>query len=795
VASSLPARQRSRRWGASVLVVGLLLLGWGAWTGPVGAHGTPPATGRPTFTNVTGPAGLDSYVHAGYLGDGDAQTGNQPLFTEIIGPGACWFDADGDGWLDLYLVNGVFQTDPSKNALYDIRSRLFLNDRDGTFTDATTPSGTGLVGTHMGCSAADYDNDGDADLYVTGWGGNTLLQNQGNAVFLNVTAAAGVRDRDCGDFQCWGSSATWLDADRDGCLDLYVDHFGDFDIDNPPITNGPENAPGQKNRFFRNNCDGTFTDATDAAGLGVERKNSWGSIAADLDNDGDPDLWVANDGDTNDLYLNDGTGVFTRKAASVANDPRHGMGAASGDIDHDGRWDLLNTNYVNEHNGFYRASGDDYADMSADDPFQDSLPWSGWAVHFFDMNNDGHQDIMVVNGMTEDIGIIPLDEPLLLFENRGDATFQIARDDVGADFREEFAGRGGAWADYDNDGDVDVIVMEAGENPAHLFRADRVGGNFLDLDLVGSAPGVTRDAVGARVRVDAPGMAPQFFEKQLGTGFLSSSDPRIHVGIGSAEQASVTITWPDGSVQAHAGLRANAFYRATQGQASPEVVRELPILRLSGPGQAQRLDPVTLTAQAELPGGATLVSVEWVFGDGGTAQGEQVTHGFTDVGTFVVSATATDSLGRQRTQAILVHVTDTLQAQVLPQHAVFLPTNQPVVDVHVRFSDGAPVRDAEVRLRAEYATGIAPLDQAIGMMPRFVRDLVGYVVLEMDGRTDASGKVTFTLPYTFPRPSPLAPVEFNHPGLYTATATGGARGSVFAPAQGAYTVGVVPLQG
>ena len=750
-----------------------------------------PPLGRPVFTDVTAAAGLGGFLHAGYLGPGNLDD-PPAFFTEFTGPGACWLDADGDGWLDLYLVNGLHRTEPSKNAVQDPHGKLYRNSHDGTFADASAGSGADLRGVHQGCAAADYDNDGDADLYVTGHGGNTLLRNRGDGTFDNVTGAAGVRDAQCGDYPCWGSSVSWLDADRDGCLDLFVNHFTDYDPENPPPVNGP--GPGQVNRFYRNLCDGTFADRTGAANLSHEKKDSWSSVAADFNNDGWPDLYVSNDGDANDLYLNDGDGTFTRKEGSAASDPRSGMGTAVGDFDHDGKLDIVTTNYVGQTNGIFQAAGDDYVDIGADAPFDDADPYSGWGTAWVDLHNDGHPDLVVANGLTEDYGVQEVRHPLLAYENLdGAGGWRSVRADLGADFQRELVARGAAFADYDNDGDVDVLVTEAGEAPTHLLRSDRGGGNFLTLDLRSLQPGVNRDAVGARVWVRAAGLDDQMRDKTAGDSYLGSSDPRLHFGLGTAEAADVEVRWPDGARQTWQGLPANAFLRLTQGEAQAEVLRALPLVRLGGPAEVQRLAPAAFAADVALPGGATLAGIAWDLGDGATASGPTASHAFGDVGEYVVRATASDTDGRAKTQAMRVRVWDRLAAQVQIDAPVFTPLEQPRGTVWVRFEDGTPVRNAEVTVVVARSSGHALVDAALEAGPFFLREVLGFVPFEFRGATGADGAFRFTVPHNLESPVAFLELEASHPGSYTATATGGARGSVFEAASATYEVGVPPV--
>ncbi|MCA1814062.1 MAG: FG-GAP-like repeat-containing protein [Halobacteriales archaeon] len=759
-----------RRVGASILALAILAASLGS------GHGDPPSVGRARYADETVAAGLGSYLHAGFLGN----VSTHPIFTEIAGPGACWLDADGDGRLDAYLVNGVYQTTSELNAARQPHSGLWLQGDAGF---AERDSAARLVGIYFGCAAADYDNDGHPDVFVTGFGGSVLLRNRGDGAFDNVTAALGVADAACGDWPCWATSATWFDYDRDGCLDLFVDHFGNYDLAHPPPENGPEVAPPQQNRLFHGACGGAFTDVTEAAGL-TQVRHSWSSAAADLDDDGWPDLYVSNDGDGNDLLLNQADGTFAPWDTPANNSLRHGMGTAIGDLDLDGHFDVVTTNFVTEANGLF-LGGNGYADIGSGQPFDDAVPQSGWAARIADLDNNGWPDLMVVNGLTETIGgRIPSEEPVLLYENLGQGAYQRIRDDVGPSLAQELTGRGAAWGDYDDDGALDVLLMEAGPSPAHLLHARQVGGNALTLDLVGAHAGTTRDAVGARVTVRAPGLPDQVQEKMLGEGFLSSSDPRLHVGLGDATHADVGIRWPDGSTQTFPAT-ANTFLRVTEGDA-PVVLRALPVVSISGPAAGQRLEPLAFTAQASAPAG--IAGIAWEFPEG-TGEGASVAHAFTDVGWSAVRATATDAHGRTSTHGTQVFVTDHLQASLAFDEDAFLPAEQARGNATVRFSNGDPVRGASVHIAIAYSTGLPALDALLAQLPRAVRQvLTGDEAWEVDVETGPDGRAPFVVPFTAPSPTGLVDLSTNHPGTYVVTATGGARGSSFDPALGRFSV-------
>ncbi|MGB0651946.1 MAG: FG-GAP-like repeat-containing protein [Thermoplasmatota archaeon] len=774
---SLSLSQTTRRL-ASVSVAFVLVAVAIAAIQPSAASDPVPG-GLPRLKDVTTEAGLDGYLHAGFLGTG--VLGDPAPFPEIMGPGACWLDMDGDDDLDLFVPNGRYFNE-AKNLEQDPHNHLYRNDGDGTFTDVSAATGIDApVGIFQGCAAADYDNDGDPDLFVTAFGDQLLLRNDAGT-FTDVTIAAGVQDRTCGSYACWGSSVNWLDADRDGHLDLYVNHFGDWDPAEPPATNGPEYAPGQRNTFFHNNGDGTFTDTTAAVGLAAEHYNTWASVAVDLDHDGWVDIYTANDGDPGDVYINDGDGTFTRQTNTGAEDLRHGMGAAAGDFDHDGQFDLAVSNFINEYNGVYTDAdpgpGFDFQDIGDTTDLTDVYDWSGWAVHWFDANNDGHQDLMFVNGMTEVVIGIPVDEPLMLFAGDGAGGFTQLQDQVGSDFMAEFAGRGGAWADYDNDGDVDMVVLQAGKNPLHLFRADRTPGNFLNLDLVSNVPGVNRDAVGATVWVTGDGLPTQMEAKSAGEGFLGSNDPRLHFGLGHAETADIEVRWPDGTTQTWNDLRANSFLRLEQGVAAADVIQQEPIVTMTGPSLLDRLEPGTFSVDVAFPAGdeASVSEVLWDFGNGDAAVGNPVTYRYGDVGTQVVHVTVTDSLGRSRTMAQELFVDDELQAYVLLDKSLLLPHQQATGMVVVHYSNGDPVSGARIQMTIDRTFGDAAADDAAEALPRFVRDLLGQTGMKLGGFTNDHGRLLFEVPYTIQGPGILGSLSFNHPGHYQMVADGSIRG-------------------
>ncbi|MCA1813478.1 MAG: FG-GAP-like repeat-containing protein, partial [Halobacteriales archaeon] len=589
----------------------------------------------------------------------------------------------------------------------------------------------------------------------------------------------GVRGSQCGAELCWGTSATWLDYDRDGCLDLYVDHYGEYNLTDPPPAD-PDHVIAQPNLLFRNGCDGTFTDATAAANLTVSR-HSWSSVAVDLDADGWADLYVADDSEPNEVWRNQGDGTFHLDDGAAAADARHSMGSAAADLDLDGRMDLVTTNFIREMNGVFLAqAGGGWFDIGSEDPFRGAEGLSGWATQAVDVHNDGQPDLMVLDGDLWDATT-----PVLAYEGIPGAGWQDMADDIGFPFDTQFTARGGAWGDYDNDGDTDVLVLQAGEKHAALLRSDAAGGNFLTLYLVGTGAS-NRDAVGARVTVHAAGLADQVLERQAGAGFLGSNDPRLHAGLADAERADVTVRWPDGTLESHARLRANTFYRLTEGS-PPQVLRALPLLRVDAAAAAQRLADVAFAASDA--DGSGFAQVAWDFGDGAQASGGVASHAFGDVGPAFVRARATDAGGLAATHTHRVLVQDALQAEVaLDAARLLLPTERATGNVTVRFSDGAPVHDADVALAITYTTGIAPLDALMPQLPKAVRDALGFTTVEFGGATDAAGRYAFTAPWAR-QPTGLVALGLNQPGHYLVRAHGGARGSVFPDVDTTFDVG------
>lgn len=750
------------------------------------------------YVDVADAAGLGGFLHAGFLGNLSAS----PDFVETMTTGVCWIDHDSDGRLDLYVVNGRYHSQPERNAR-DPTSRLFRN-AGGAFVDVTDAAGVALRGNGMGCSAADYDNDADADLVVTSYGGLTLFRNDGGA-FANVTAALGLDVRTCGAFPCWNTAATWLDADRDGCLDLYVGRFGNWTIGSG-LANGPDHAPEQANALYRGACGGPFTDVTAASGL-FYHANTWSSGAYDVNGDGWTDLYDSNDRDRNALWLNDGDGTFTR-AVTNASDPRAGMGTAIGDLDHDGRPDIVTTNFVNEDNGIWmgRASGD-FVDIGGDAPFRDGRPYSGWAASILDVDHDGRNDLITVNSLTEnitrDVPTLLTEMPVHVFRN-GPSGFAQANATMGPALARNYVGRAAAWADFDDDGDLDMALAEAGEAPTHLLRSDRPPGSFLVVDLVGAAPGVARDALGAQVTLQATGLPATTREKSPQLGFLGSSDPRLHFGLADAREANLTVRWPDGSTQSFSGVPANSFVRIIQGDAAPTVLARRPVASASGDALVQRLADATFRAALDAP----LASAVWDFGDGAMAtcadgvctdgagatigaivdRNVTLTHAFATTGPYEIHVALRDAAGHEAARRIAGQVAATLVGEVAFTRAEYAPLDTIEAVARVRYETGEPVPGATVRLSVNHTFWPLFEENVLPLLPRGAHAPLGYKTEVVEATTDADGIALLAIPMWWRSPAPAIPAAFHPPGDYRAVMDATYRGGETAPVEAGYRV-------
>jgi hypothetical protein len=540
------------------------------------ALGTVPADIR--FADITAASGID-FVHA------NSATSNKYLI-ETMGGGVALIDYDNDGRLDVFFTNGAALQDPmpagAKPEKADPKfwNRLYRQREDGTFIDVSEKAGvTGMAQNQygMGVAAGDYDNDGFTDLYVTNYGANTLYRNQGDGTFKDVTAAAGVPGGG------WSASAGFFDADNDGRLDLFVSRYVEWTFQN----NGhcgekkpgyraychPDNYEPIASILYRNNGDGTFTDVSAKAGISASKGKGLGVAFADYDSNGFTDVYVANDSFQSFLFQNGGDGTFAEvglpAGVGFTEDGKTfaGMGVDFSDFDNDGRPDLIVTDLSNERYRLFR--------LNADGSFRDitnasgvggaTLPFSGWSTRFFDFDNDGWKDIFAAQGHVMDTieKISPnlkyLQPPLLLRNESG----RFVRITPGEIFERDWAGRGAAFGDLDNDGDIDVVVSNLGQ-PAVVLRNDGGSrGNWLRIETIGRSS--NRDGIGCRVKVVTAAGLTQHFTVTTAAGYLSASDKRLLVGLGADAAATlVEIRWPSGVVQTFTDVRAGQTLAASE---------------------------------------------------------------------------------------------------------------------------------------------------------------------------------------------------------------------------------------
>ncbi|HEX9427642.1 MAG TPA: CRTAC1 family protein [Candidatus Polarisedimenticolia bacterium] len=536
----------------------------------------PPDPPRIQYADVTASAGIDVLHRHGGTG--------RKFYLETVPPGACWFDYDNDGWQDIYFVQsgplpGAPRTPDSPH------SRLFRNQGDGTFVDVTDKAGVANAsGYGNGCTAGDYDNDGDDDLYVTNFGPSVLYRNNGDGTFTDVTAAAGVANGR------YAASASWADYDNDGRLDLFVATYVDFTMDDQKFCGNvrknrrsychPDAYGGLPDRLYHNEGNGRFKDVARAAGVWDPNGKGLGAVWFDADNDGDLDLYVANDATANDFYRNDGNGRFTDRTfvagvcCSEDGKPESGMGTDAGDADGDGWLDLFVTNLSNETNELYhnlKGQGTFSIETYPAGLGEISLLATGWGTAFYDYDNDGDLDIVVTNGhpmddIAEESDIITYEQKPFLFQNQGTGTYREVGAETGAYFRTPETGRGLAVSDYDNDGDLDLLFTP-NNRKATLLRNEggAAAGHWITLRLVGVR--VNRDAIGARVTVRAGGRT-QTAEVRSASSYLSQNDMRLHFGLGSATRVDgIEIRWPARvkQVETIGALPADQFVTLREG--------------------------------------------------------------------------------------------------------------------------------------------------------------------------------------------------------------------------------------
>jgi hypothetical protein len=535
-----------------------------------------PVSARPSgpihFVDVTAQAGIHFRHNSGAFG--------KKYLPETMGSGVCVLDYDNDGWQDILFVNSMDWPGHATGKSYPA---LYHNNKNGTFTDVTRQAGLAVEMYGLGCSVADYDNDGFDDIYITSLGGSHLFRNLGNGKFADVTSRAGVSSPG------FATGAVWFDYDNDGKLDLFVSHYVDWSpaADQYCTLDGknksyctPELYKGESGTLYHNNGNGTFTDVTKKAGLYDPSSKSLGVALLDYDNDGWLDLFLANDTQPNKLYRNNHNGTFTEQAFasgvafSDAGKARAGMGADAADYDLSGHQSLVVGNFTNESMALFHNDGSGlFTDKAMTDGIGSASANSlTFSTFFFDYDLDGLPDIFAANGhVADDVSVVTptvhYAEPPLLFHNRGNGKFEDVTDKVGSALRQPIVGRGAAYLDFDNDGDLDLVITTS-NGPAKLLRNDN--GNQNDVLRIGTiGTRSNRDGIGAKITVKTAKGLRLFGMVKDGAGYLSQSELPLTFGLGKPEAGktvSLEIVWPSGKQESIADIKPNQFITLKEGK-------------------------------------------------------------------------------------------------------------------------------------------------------------------------------------------------------------------------------------
>ena len=551
---------------------------------------SPPKEIGVSFLNVARESGLNAKTIYG------GEHKNKYLL-ETTGCGAAFYDFDNDDWLDIFLVNGWRLEGFPKGQ--EPVSHLFKNNRDGTFTDVTMKSGLIHYGWGQGVCVGDYDNDGFDDIYITSFGKNVLYHNNGNGTFTDVTQKAGVGTSG----KRWNTGCAFVDYDRDGHLDLFVANYIDMDLKTAPVPEsgpceykgilvacGPPGLLGGKNVLFHNNGDGTFSDVSEHAGI-FQANGTYGLgvLTSDFNNDGWPDIYVANDSTASALYQNRKNGTFSDVAMeagcalSADGKPQAGMGVSAADYDLDGNLDIVKTNFAGDTPSLYHnIGGGNFEDATFPAGLGKHTQYLGWGCGFFDMDNDGWPDILICNGH-----VYPEVEQLrteagyaqqkVLYRNLRNGHFEDVSSQAGPGILVPAPSRGAAFGDFDNDGDIDVVVNTVNDFPQLLRCDSRLENNWLKIKTIGTKS--NRSGIGARLRcvTHPPGETSphqQIDEVRSGGSYISQNDLRVHFGIGRAERIELLeIRWPSGAVETLKEVKPNQMIVVKEGQGIVRSVR------------------------------------------------------------------------------------------------------------------------------------------------------------------------------------------------------------------------------
>jgi enediyne biosynthesis protein E4 len=536
-----------------------------------------PPSGRPFdahFVDVASTAGL----HAPTI-YGGVET--KKYILESTGCGCAFIDYDNDGWMDLFLLSGT----RLEGAPAGATNRLYKNNRDGTFTDVTEKAGLGAVGWASAVCVGDYNNDGFEDLFCTSFGQSVLYRNNGDGTFTDVTKAAGL----LGAEPRWGAGCSFLDYNRDGHLDLFVSNYVRFSFEHAPVpgqnTNchwkgipvecGPRGMPSGRHSLYRNNGDGTFTDVSQQSGI-AQATQGYGMtvVAADLDEDGWPDIYVACDSTPSLLFMNnhDGTfreeGVLRGVALSEDGTEQAGMGVGIGDYDLDGHLDLFKTHFADDANGLYHNDGKgNFDDVTRTSRLGVETRYVCWGAGIVDLDNDGHPDLFMVTGnvypeVERKLPQYANKTPRAVFRNLGNGTFEELMETAGPAIAEAHCSRGCAFGDFDNDGDVDVLIVNLNEPPSLLRNDLRGKQNWIKVKLEGVKS--NRSAIGARVLARYGGKT-QAQAVLSQSSFYSCNDPRLHFGLGSVTSVDLDVHWPSGLHESFKQIPANQLLTLREG--------------------------------------------------------------------------------------------------------------------------------------------------------------------------------------------------------------------------------------
>jgi hypothetical protein len=525
------------------------------------------------FTDIAKTAGLRAPV---ICGSSDHKT----WILEAVGCGAAFIDYDNDGWLDIFLLSGTTLDAPPDTSA---SNRLYRNNRDGTFTDVTEKAGLRRTGWASAVTVGDYNNDGFEDLFVTYWGQNVLYRNNGDGTFTDVTEKAGLLHEG----KRWGSGCTFVDYNRDGWLDLFVANYLELDFSEKPgasvfctwkgvpVMCGPRGLRSSTPALYKNNGDGTFTDVS-AASRVSEAKGSYmmTAVAADFNNDGWPDIYVACDSTPSFLLRNNHDGTFTDiglesgVALNEDGNEQAGMGVGIGDFDLDGKLDILKTHFSDDTSVLYRNMGkESFQDVTIASGLGVETRYVSWGAGIVDLDNDGYPDLFVVTGGTypelaAKLPEYPMNTPRVIFRNLRNGKFEELIDAAGPAIAATHCSRGCAFGDFDNDGDVDVLIVNLNEPPSLLRNDVSGGGHWLKVKLVGTKS--NRSAIGARVTARYGGKV-QAQEVLAQSSFYSVNDSRLHFGLGEAASADLEIIWPSGARESPTRLAVDRLVTIREG--------------------------------------------------------------------------------------------------------------------------------------------------------------------------------------------------------------------------------------